>query len=58
MKKILFIATILLVSSQAFAASTPCTQANMVGNYVMYQAALIIIITWVVAPSISLPAAL
>ena len=40
MKKILFIATSLLVSSQAFAASTPCTQANLVGNYVMYQAAI------------------
>ncbi|WP_262965545.1 hypothetical protein [Methylobacter psychrophilus] len=40
MKKILFIATTLLVSSQAFSASTPCTQANLVGNYVMYQAAI------------------
>ena len=40
MKKILFIAVTLLVSAQAFAASTPCTQANLAGNYVMYQAAI------------------
>ena len=40
MKKLLFIASTLLLSSSAFAAITPCTQANLVGNYVMYQAAI------------------
>ncbi|MCX7085790.1 MAG: hypothetical protein NTY69_09675 [Methylococcales bacterium] len=40
MKKLLFIASTLLIASPAFAAITPCTQANLVGNYVMYQAAI------------------
>lgn len=40
MKKILFVASTLLLSGNAFAAITACTQANLVGNYVMYQAAI------------------
>ena len=40
MKKILFVASTLLLSTQVHAAITPCTQANLNGSYVMYQAAI------------------
>jgi len=40
MKKILFVASALLLSTQVHAASTPCTQANLNGNYITYQAAI------------------
>ncbi len=40
MKKMLFVASALLLSTQVHAASTPCTKANLNGNYVMYQAAI------------------
>ncbi len=41
MKKILLVASSLLLSTQVQAAPpSPCTQANLIGNYVMYQAAI------------------
>lgn len=41
MKKILFVASSLLIAGQVQAAPlTPCTQANLNGSYVMYQAAV------------------
>lgn len=40
MKKILFVASALLLSTQIQAAITPCTKANLNGSYIMYQAAI------------------
>lgn len=40
MKKILFVASSLLMASQVQAANTPCTQASLNGSYIMYQAAI------------------
>ncbi len=40
MKKILFVASSLLMASQVQAANTPCTKASLNGSYIMYQAAI------------------
>lgn len=41
MKKFLFVASTLLIAGQVQAGPiTPCTQANLNGSYVMYQAAI------------------
>ena len=41
MKKVLFVASSLLMIGQVQAGPiTPCTKANLVGSYVMYQAAI------------------